>query len=250
MITITRLLARQVRAIFKRTLNVTARRPAPVVCFRTGPEGLHIRATWSGAAAEYHIEGDLPPEEITIPLDVLAQCEGRREDEVTLERHDNQVTVRWTDDGVPQLVQCDWLEAGAFPAFPRDQTIEAENQPRLIAALADAMATADSESTRYATNKIQLRGEAGNIVATDGRQLLVQRGFAFPWDEELLIPHTTVFECKDLPRDHAVQVGKGENGLISGSVPGRSAWQVTPRDVFRKSKTISPSWTRQRLACS
>jgi len=222
LITITRSLARQVRAIFKRTLNAPARRPAPIVCFQAGPEGLHIRATWSDAAAEYHIEGDLPPEEITVPLDVLAQCEGRRQDEVTLERNDNQIAIRWTDDGVPQLVQCEALEAGSWPMDSNAGSTAATNPPRLLTALADAMETADTESTRYATNKIQLRGTLGTIAATDGRQLLVQRGFTFPWDEDLLIPRTTVFQCKDLPQDQAVQVTK--SGSWIGFQVGR--WTI------------------------
>jgi len=213
LITITRTLARQLRAVIRRALNVSVRGASTTVCFRAGPEGLRIRAAGSEAAVEYHAEGDLPPEEITIPLDILAQCEGRRDDEVTFERGDRQVTVRWTDDGVPQLVQCDALESGSFPMDSNAGPVTAENPPHLLTALADAMDTADRESTRYATNKLQLRGTAGTIAATDGRQLLVQRGFTFPWADDLLLPRTTVFHCKELPRDATVRIGKADKWI-------------------------------------
>jgi len=208
LITITRSLAHQVRAVCKRALNGAGRAHAPVVSFHSGPAGLRIRTAGYDVAVQYHQQGDFAPEEITVPLDMLAQCEGRRHDEVTLERADNQVTVRWTDDGAPQLAQCDVLEAGNWPIGPVAGSTTTENPPGLITAPADAMATADRESTRYATNKIQLRGQAGTICATDGRQLLVQRGFTFPWDEDLLLPRTTVFQSKDLPQDQPVQVTK------------------------------------------
>ena len=46
------------------------------------------------------------------------------------------------------------------------------------------------------------------MVATDGRQLLVQGGFTFPWDGDVLVRRSPVFACKGLPRDRPVAVGK------------------------------------------
>jgi hypothetical protein len=62
-------------------------------------------------------------------------------------------------------------------------------------------------STRYAVNHVQLDGKQGRIVATDGRQVLVQSGFKFPWDEQVLIPRRTAFGCKELPSSEAVLIG-------------------------------------------
>jgi hypothetical protein len=45
-------------------------------------------------------------------------------------------------------------------------------------------------------------------VGTDGRQLLVQGGFSFPWDEDLLVPALPAFGCRELPRDEPVSLGR------------------------------------------
>ena len=45
-----------------------------------------------------------------------------------------------------------------------------------------------------------MRGKAGEVVATDGRQLLVQSAFRFGWDGDLLIPAAPIFGCKELPQ--------------------------------------------------
>ena len=206
MITITRSLARQVRAILKRTLNVPPRRPSPPVTFHAGSDGLSIRAAWSDAAADYHVAGDLPPQQISVPLDFLAHCEGRHDEEVQLERTADQVTMCWSDEGMPQRVQCDAVEPALFPEYATGQVTSISNSPELISALADAMATTDRTSARYAVDKVQLQGKTGSVAATDGRQLLIQRSFEFPWDEDLLIPQTTVFSCKQLPSDQPVEV--------------------------------------------
>ena len=74
--------------------------------------------------------------------------------------------------------------------------------------LAEAAATTDDGSTRYALGCLQLRGATGEVIATDGRQILVQGGFPFPWDEDRLVPHTPLFGCRGLPRDLPVSVGQ------------------------------------------
>jgi tetratricopeptide (TPR) repeat protein len=55
-------------------------------------------------------------------------------------------------------------------------------------ALADASQITDPESSRYALGCIQLQGTSGKMAATDGRQILLQSGFTFPWQEDLLLP--------------------------------------------------------------
>ncbi len=213
MITITRSLARQVRAVFRRALNASTRRPSPAVCFSSGPDGLSVQAVRSPVAVEYHAAGDYPLESIVVPLEALAQCAGRSDDVVTLERHDEGAIIRWTDEGVPQLVQCDLLEAGTLPRFPTSQSAVADNPPSLLAALEDAVATTDPDAGRYALNHVQLRGEKGEIVSTDGRQLLIQRGFSFPWNDGLLILGSPVFGCKELAQGSSLKVAQSEDWI-------------------------------------
>ena len=92
-----------------------------------------------------------------------------------------------------------------FPDTP-EQTLP--NEPGFWKALADASQSAAREGSRYALDRIQLRGSSGTLVATDGKQLLLQRGFRFPWTDEVLIPSTQAFACPVLPADVPVRVGR------------------------------------------
>jgi hypothetical protein len=68
----------------------------------------------------------------------------------------------------------------------------------LLKSLDDAMQTASHDSVRFALNKIQIRGAAGVVAATDGHALLWQNGFEFPWSDDVLVSRTNVFGCKEL----------------------------------------------------
>jgi hypothetical protein len=81
----------------------------------------------------------------------------------------------------------------------------------LFLALHDAMQTAEADAVRYCLNHIQLDGAQGRMVATDGRNVLVQSGFAFPWDGQVLIPQRTVFGCKEMSGNESVLIGKSED---------------------------------------
>ena len=65
-----------------------------------------------------------------------------------------------------------------------------------LAALGEASRTAARESTRFALGRVQLRGKDGQVVATDGRQMLVQGGFPLPWQDNVLVPRLPLL---DLP---------------------------------------------------
>ena len=67
----------------------------------------------------------------------------------------------------------------AFPAVPNEFTM---NRVGLLQALHEASEVTDADSHRFALGCLQLSKD-GNINATDGRQLLVQQGFNFPWTE-------------------------------------------------------------------
>jgi hypothetical protein len=53
-----------------------------------------------------------------------------------------------------------------------------------------------------------LRGQRGQIVATDGRQVLIQGGSQFPWEEDLLVPALAVLGCREFAPQEPIRVGK------------------------------------------
>ena len=175
MITITRLLARRLRAVFRRALKTPSKGFAPAITFRTGPDGLRVGARSGSLALEYHAPGDDPPEEISVPWEFLADCEARGQDPVQLEAvGDGRVVARWREGDIPQMVRYDPVDPKNAAAVPPGASPLAENPARLLAALRDAFQTTTPEGIRYATNHVQIRGQSGVLVATDGRQLLVQ----------------------------------------------------------------------------
>src|SRR5207245_8412254 len=138
-----------------------------------------------------------------------ARCEGRSDASASLERTDQgTIRVQWQDGIVPQLAEYEVGDPDKVTPFPDlpEQTLP--NEPGLWKALADASQSAAREGIRYALDRIQLRGSTGSIVATDGKQLLLQAGFRFPWTEDVLIPSTPVFACPELAADLPVCVGR------------------------------------------
>jgi hypothetical protein len=186
------------------------RGPGPAVCLTSGPDGLRARARFIDAAVEYHASeaAGSTAETLWLPFQVLDDCQGKKDDPVHVEvTGKNRVTAQWRDGSVPQIVQYDINEPADADSFPAVPETFAENPPGILQALVEAGESADAEAVRYAVNCIQLRA-TGRINATDGRQLLVQSGFVFPWTEDLLIPRSKVFTSPELAGDQPILVGK------------------------------------------
>lgn len=210
MIEITRNLARQLRVVFRQTLGLTGRGLSPPVVYQTGPDGLHVQIQDRRAAVEYHHLGDLPPQRIVVPFELFVACEGRQQDLVKLESEGkNRIVASWRDGSIPQLLQYQ-APRESKDVFPESPASMVENEPRLLGALRDATQCTDREAIRYALGCIQLRG-TGEVAATDGRQLLLQSGFDFPWDGDALIPASKTFGCRELPRESSVAIGKSDD---------------------------------------
>jgi hypothetical protein len=112
---------------------------------------------------------------------------------------------------VPQVVRYDRAESNIKEEFPDFPDMPAENPPELLSALHNASETTDPQATRYAIGCILLRGGDGSICAIDGRQLLVQSGFALPWQDEVLISTSTVFGSREFLPNQPVYTGRSEN---------------------------------------
>ena len=207
MLTITRRRALTLRSVLRRAFG--SRGPGPALCFTAAAGTLSVRATAGDIAVEYRTSTDAAEQTLWLPIQLLADCEGRKDEPVLLEASGKaHVTGQWRDGNVPQIVKYDSpnppADANKFPMPP--ETFAA-NPPGLLKALVDASDTTDPDSTRFALGCVQLH-PGGVIGATDGRQLLVQSGFTFPWEETLLIPRSKVFGSPELPRDQPVHVGK------------------------------------------
>jgi len=220
LLTIPRSVLRRFRTLCKRGgLHKSPVTGGPVVTFVGGFDGCRIQAASADIAIEYHEPGDRTPETVRLPLAALEVCEGRDDDLVTIDvGSDDQVRITWTDRGVPresEQVQPQ-PEQGAFPSAPPTSVA---NGSDLWTALGDAVATTDPQSSRYALGCLHLRGSHGRIEATDGRQVLVQSGYRFGFDEDVLIPGSKLLGSADFVSGESIAVGRTEDhvGFAVGS---------------------------------
>ncbi|MCY2990793.1 MAG: hypothetical protein NTY19_23380 [Planctomycetota bacterium] len=228
MITITRSLARQLRAVFRRAgIGKAHGGYGQRALFMADGDTLRMRAMCHHAAVEYQTAYQGGAVESLVPLDLLAACEGSRPDPVQLDFSvADKVTASWTDKRVPVVLDFAMSAPDdTLPPFPLLPETFASNEPALWTALRDAAATTDNQPHRFALSCVQLCGTSGKIVATDGQQALVQSGFAFPCTEDLLVPASSVFDCRELPGDQPIHVGKTEDWVTFKTGP----WAISLR---------------------
>jgi hypothetical protein len=224
MITLSRRQARALRGVFRRSaLGLIRRGPVPFLVLRA--ESRQLRAVYRYSAIAVEHVGACDPSSIGVvllPLDALAEFEGRGEEPVVIEPVAPDKTIaRWVAQGVPQTRQytvpaVDTL--APLPGTPMPWTLV---PARLLDALAEASATSVDGSTRYALDCVLIRAvDAGHeIVATDGHQFLIQGGFRLPWAGDVLIRRSPVFSCKALPRDRPLEVGKTAAHIVLQAGP-------------------------------
>src|SRR5450631_2045788 len=196
MITITRRQARRLRGIFRRSvMGIGHRGPVPPLVLRAGGAQLRAQHRYAALAVEHVEPGTSRPHEaVALPLEALADIEGRDDSPVVLEAvATDRALVRWQDHGVPLVREYTVTPLDALAPFPEAPPSWAELPGDLLDALAEAAATGSDDSTRYALNCIQLRGDTREVVATDGRQLLVHGGIAFPWPGDVLVKRSPLF---------------------------------------------------------
>ncbi|QDU59572.1 hypothetical protein Pan216_04020 [Planctomycetes bacterium Pan216] len=216
MITISRSLVRRLRIAFARGLGAKVRKHVPSVQVQTGDRGIFVRAKNDRCAIAFHMPGTFEAHRFALPFEALKQCEGPKSEEVTLTTTDREVVLQWIASRVPQSVRFPLKDAEDFPPLPDQME---SNSSHLLDALREAVAVASDENTRYALDHLQLRGDRGQVVATDGRQLLAQGGFSFPWDDDLLIPANRLFASSDLGGHETVQIGTKEDWVVIRSGP-------------------------------
>jgi hypothetical protein len=210
LITLTRRLARRLRGVLRRSaLGLPRHGPIASLVLRSDGRQLRAQYRYEGIAVE-HVS-PCPRADagaVAVPLEALADFEGRDETPVALEpAGPGRVSARWADRGVPASRAYEAPDVDSLPEMPAPPEPRHESTPLLLDALAEACATAGEDSPRYALDCVQLRGGRGELAATDGRQLLVQGGLALPWPGALLVDRRPLFARPELPRDDGVDVG-------------------------------------------
>jgi hypothetical protein len=192
-----------------------------------------------------------PQNETTLafPAAALAQFEGRSIDHVTLE----EVTpgngkANWEEGDTASSRGFSLVKADAhlsFPSVPREMKPAGEG---FVRAMQDAALTAAREYSGRSLDRILLRGRTGEIVATDGRQLLVQRGFSFPWKEDRLVAGINPWGARELPEEEPV-IGCSDKHVFVRVGTWTFALSVEEKSRFPPFEKVipHPRLTRTRL---
>jgi hypothetical protein len=173
------------------------------------PTGLLIQAANQRSTIKHRQPGHFETEQITLPIEALAACAGTPNDPVTIESvAGNQVCLRWEHRGVAQSQVYDECRERILDASPQVPETLALNDPALLTVLEMAMDMTDRNPNRSATDSVFLQGKTGKIMATDCRQAAVfDQGFSFPWEDDVLVPHTEIFGFADFPAGERVAIG-------------------------------------------
>lgn len=217
MIQVSRSLIRELKTVFSRGLGITSRQTGPPVEFLVDQHSLRIRTRNQQVALEYRLPADgLEIQHFVAPFGLLRCCHGPRADLVQIQRQEKTIQVEWQEAGIPQSIEYPTAECEDFPSLPDELD---RNESRLMEALRDACETATDDSARYALDHLQLRGSAGQVISTDGRQLLIQDGFQFPWEGELLVPANRLLCSREMRRGKSVEIGRTAEWVALRSGP-------------------------------
>jgi hypothetical protein len=149
-----------------------------------------------------------------LPLEALAEVEGRDDSLLALDPvAPDKTVVRWSDRSIPQVREYTVPTIADLGPFPDRPTSWSEVPADLLNALAEA--TSADDDTRYALSCLLLKAgrDSHEVVATDGRQVLIRGGFLFPWTGDVLIRRSPLFASRELPRDRPWSIGRTDTHI-------------------------------------
>jgi len=217
MYTMTRRQARSVRALARKCVPKGGSRvPDPVLTLTVGPDGPFAYATVGDVTVGCRVSDPRDPAAgLSMPLSALAACEGSDPLLVTLEAADTGVRLSWADRGQARTETAPLVRRPFVP--PVVPAVFDVVSPAFLNALHEAGRCAANEDAKYAVSRVHVRGGAGQVVGTDGKQALVTGGFRLPFREDVLVPALPVFGLKELTREGPFRVGRTIAGLCVGA---------------------------------
>jgi hypothetical protein len=136
--------------------------------------------------------------------------------------------VRCTDRGEDRSVSGP-LAAGVTPRDWQFESVSPERVPPLpvlpsrltslpksfLRVLAETTSVTARDNTRYALARIQSRGQAGDVIPSENRQMLIQQGLRLPWPDDIRISRLSAPQRPGLLPVGPVEMGCTEKDLAS-----------------------------------
>lgn len=215
MIAIPRSLVKQFRAVLRRCATPADGRRDPFVVIRSSNKGLTLETVLGDTAVQLEHPGKQGREVLAFRASVLAQFEGRGPDLVAIEEEQvGKGRATWSEAAGPVSHDFNTVSPEKHLLFPEPPGDMKFADDRFQQAMDEASQTASSQITGRSFHLICLRGSTSQIVATDGRQLLIQGGFPFPWKNDLLVPRITVWGMRELTGTKGVMFGQTDDHLF------------------------------------
>ena len=160
-------------------------------------DGLAVSAHCSGAVLTLCFPDTTNVEPFTIPWPIIKQIAKKWEGIVEIDISDDTVNVRWDEYGIPQRKSFNKEEPRDPCILPVPERFEVDAL-QLYDGIVAAFPYTDPDAQRYALGGVALNGSNSTIAATDGRQMMIQSGYTFPWKENVVCPASKIFTSKEL----------------------------------------------------
>ncbi len=167
------------------------------IAFAPCSDGLQFAAFTDAAVLTLTVPSTDTPAPFTLPWATVKEFASKKNGTIDLDVNGNTVALSWNVNGVPQhrSLQSLGLTDKRLPSMSENLIV---HPITMFDVLVDAGKCVDPDNSRYSLGSICLRGSKAQIISTDGRQALIQDGFAFPWREDVLCPVSKIFGSKEL----------------------------------------------------
>ncbi len=213
---IPRALVRSFRAVMRRCLfEGSSRNDWPILLVRSDGQQTVLESARGPVAVRCTLPGSAESDVIAFRSSVLAEFEGRTMAPVVLKQVGNgQGVACWEHSGVPCEQALATVHPDSVPPLPDFPREFAPMPNGFLNALGEAALTAAKVSVRYALDQVQLSGQDGAIVATDGKELLIQTGFPLPWRDSVLVPRLRLDGLPGVRLDGSVTLGRTPTHVV------------------------------------
>ena len=229
------------RQVAKKHLTLKGRDPGPPVRLHAGDEGGTRLTTVdpNGRGVSLHIPGDRPPQDLTLPFELLTDAGAAKSGDVQLSDADGgaSVVANWDERGVPRTAR------GTLEKTERDRAAKFASPaaddwrdpgPGFAETLRAACEVTDADSGRYALGCVRLDPHKGRIEATDSHHLLIARGLSFPFGEPVLLPAPHALSAAPLRKVDvrvAFVAGGTQAGVLALRCGDWTIWSPEVRDA-------------------
>jgi hypothetical protein len=217
--------ARLFFALLRRTAVARPRDAPPFVLLRQGSDGLSVSAWRGEVGLRWHRPGTSDPAAVAFTADHLAAFTGAADVTVTA-IGPGRGEARWADRDGEHVRPLPTVEPDRVGLLPEPAGRTASLSASFLGAFGEAVRTAARDGGRFALTRILIRGRVGQVVATDGKQLLVQGGFVFPWADDVLVPAVPALAARELATEGAVAIGRSAGHVLVSVGPWTFALAV------------------------